>query len=100
MNAKGGYVYIVSNHTRTVLYIGVTSDLYSRIYQHKEGEGSVFTKKYKCKYLLYYQFFEDMDSAINIENQMKKWKRAWKENLIKEFNPDCKDLFEEVFDCR
>ena len=54
MVAKGGYVYIVSNKSRTVLYIGVTSDLYGRIFQHKELKGSVFTSKYKCVDLVYY----------------------------------------------
>ena len=100
MNAKGGYVYIVSNYTRSVLYIGVTSDLYARIYQHRNDDGSIFTKRYNCKYLLHYQFFSDIASAIKKEKQMKKWKRAWKDNLIHEFNPDKKDLFEEIYDCR
>jgi putative endonuclease len=100
MNAKGGYVYMVSNHTRSVLYIGVTSDLYTRVYQHKNGEGSIFTKRYNCKDLVYYQLFSDTESAIKKEKQMKKWKRDWKDNLIHEFNPDKRDLFEEVFDCR
>tara|TARA_R110001592_G_scaffold271645_3_gene538194 strand:- start:2147 stop:2422 length:276 start_codon:yes stop_codon:yes gene_type:complete len=64
MTGKGGYIYIVSNKTRTVLYIGVTSDLANRVFQHKEGKGSQFTSKYNCKDLLYYEFFDSIDEAI------------------------------------
>lgn len=60
MRAKGGYIYIVSNKNRTVLYIGVTSDLYQRIWQHKNGMGSVFTNKYNCTDILYYEFFSQL----------------------------------------
>ena len=98
MLAKGGYIYIVSNITRTVLYIGVTSNLYARIYQHKNNEGTVFTKKYKCIDLLYFEFYDSIEGAILREKQLKKWKREWKENLIKSFNPDKLDLFDSVSD--
>ena len=98
MTAKGGYVYIVSNKNRTTLYTGVTSNLYNRIYEHKNGEGSVFTKKYNCTDLLYYEFFEDIESAIEKEKKMKKWKRVYKENVINDLNPDWKDLYEEIED--
>jgi len=96
MNAKGGYVYIVSNRRRNVIYVGVTSDLHSRIYQHKNGIGSEFTKKYKCVDLVYYQFFDRIESAIEREKKIKKWNRAWKDKLIGDFNPDLRDLFSEV----
>jgi putative endonuclease len=98
MIAKGGYIYIVSNTKRTVLYIGVTSNLYARAYQHKNNEGTVFTKKYKCTDLLYFEFYDSIEGAILREKQLKKWKREWKDNLIKTFNPDLKDLFESVSD--
>ncbi len=100
MNEKGGYIYFVSNKTRTVLYIGVTSDLSSRIYQHKNGEGSGFTKKYNCTDLVYFEFFEDIESAIEREKNIKKWKRSWKDRLIKKMNPTLKDLYNEVIDFR
>ena len=96
MIGKKGYVYIVSNFTHSTIYIGVTSKLYSRIHQHKIGEGSVFTKKHNCKELLYYEVFDDISSAITREKQMKKWKREWKDRLIQEFNPDYNDLFNQV----
>jgi putative endonuclease len=98
MIAKGGYVYIVSNTLRTVLYIGVTSNLYSRIYEHKSGEGSKFTSKYNCTDLIYFEFYESIEEAIEREKQLKKWKRVWKENLIKKMNPMLKDLFKDIED--
>lgn len=94
--AKGGYVYILTNKNRTVLYIGVTSNLYSRVYQHKNQEGSQFTKKYNCKFLIYYEFHDRIESAIQREKQLKKWKRHWKDELILSFNPEKKDLFPEI----
>ena len=96
MKSKGGYVYIVSNKKRSVLYIGVTSNLHSRIYEHKSGNGSQFTKKYKCTDLLYYQFYNSIEEAIIREKQLKKWKRAWKDELIQEFNPEKRDLFDQI----
>jgi putative endonuclease len=98
MRGKGGYVYIVSNKHRTVLYIGVTSNLYQRIYQHKFEYGSVFTKRYNCTDLVYYELFSDIVSAIAREKQLKKWKRSYKDELIKQFNPSLKDLFEDIED--
>ncbi|MEQ8713824.1 MAG: GIY-YIG nuclease family protein [Cyclobacteriaceae bacterium] len=98
--AKGGYTYIVSNARRTTLYIGVTSNLYHRIYQHKHGYGSSFTSQYNCTDLVYYEFFELIEAAIDRENQLKKWKRSYKDNLIASFNPEWRDLFDEVQDCQ
>jgi len=96
MTGKGGYIYIISNKNRTVLYIGVTSDLYNRISEHKELKGSVFAAKYNCVDLLYYEFYEAIDIAIDREKQLKKWKRVWKDELIKKFNPNSRDLYEDV----
>ncbi len=89
---KKGYIYIVSNQLKTVLYIGVTSNLEERIFQHKNDEGCKFSKKYKCKYLLYCEEFENITDAINREKQLKRWHKDWKWNLIKSVNPDLKDL--------
>ncbi|MEM7550191.1 MAG: GIY-YIG nuclease family protein [Bacteroidota bacterium] len=98
MRPKGGYVYIVSNKTRTVLYIGVTSDLYNRAYEHKNGQGSKFTKTYKCIDLVYYEFFGSIEEAIHREKRIKKYNRAWKGELIRKHNPELRDLFDEVED--
>ena len=94
--AKGGYIYIMSNKHQTVFYIGVTADLNTRVWQHKKGEGSKFTKKYNCTTLMYYEFFDAIETAIALEKQLKKWKRAWKEALILKFNPDMRDLSDEI----
>ncbi|GAA5024550.1 endonuclease [Marivirga lumbricoides] len=96
MGAKGGYVYIVSNVTRSTLYIGITSNLAERSYQHKFEEGSEFTKKYHCSDLIYYEFFESIEEAIEREKVLKKWNRQWKIDLIREQNPLFKDLYDEV----
>ena len=86
----------MSNKTRSVLYIGITSNLEERVYQHKQGEGSNFTKRYKCHFLVYHEFHQDIMAAIEREKQMKKWKRQWKDNLIKSVNPGLKDLSNEI----
>lgn len=96
--AKGGYVYIVSNKARTVLYTGVTSNLYNRIYEHKNGHGSAFSRKYQCTDLLYCEFHPSIEEAINREKQLKNWKREWKETLIKSSNPKLKDLYDSSED--
>lgn len=96
--AKGGYVYIVSNKIRTTLYIGVTSNLSARSWEHKNGSGSIFTSKYNCTDLIYYEFYETIEEAIEREKRLKKWKRDWKETLINGFNPGMLDLYEQVVD--
>ncbi len=93
---KEGFVYILSNVQRTVLYTGVTSDLVNRVYNHKKGSGSVFTSKYKVYLLLYYEAHQNMYQAIRREKQIKKWKREWKLNLIKSINPELEDLWSKV----
>ncbi len=96
MIAKGGYIYFVSNKSRTVLYLGVTANLYTRIWQHKNNQGSAFTKKYKCHDLLYYEFYDSIEAAIQREKQLKKWRRSWKDEMIQKFNPRWEDLFSKV----
>lgn len=88
---KGGYIYIMSNKSRVVLYIGVTSDLETRVYQHKNGIGSKFTSKYRCYDLIYYEVFNHIESAIAREKVLKRWNRRWKEELITSFNPQLRD---------
>ncbi len=89
---RQSHVYIMSNYTRTVFYIGVTSNIMNRVLDHKKGSGSVFTSKYNTKYLVYYELFYDIRDAINREKQLKRWHRDWKINLIKSVNPEMKDL--------
>ena len=78
------------------LYIGVTSDLPGRVWQHKEGVTDGFKKKYGCKTLVWYGVFDRIDDAIRREKQMKEWQRAWKLRVIEEVNPDWDDLFETL----
>ncbi len=89
------YVYIVGSKSLT-LYIGVTSNLAKRVYQHRKGFVSGFTKKYNVKELLYYEVFEGADEAIKREKQLKNWHREWKLNLIKSKNPSFEDLYKEI----
>lgn len=93
---KGGYVYIMSNKNHSSFYIGVTSDIKTRIADHKNGVGSKFTSKYNLNELLYYEEFPDIYQAIDREKQLKNWHRQWKINLIKSANPEMKDLYWET----
>jgi len=88
-----GYTYILSSTTGT-LYIGVTSDLYTRIQQHRQGTFEGFSKTYGCTRLLYYEQFVDIRAAIAREKQLKGWRREKKLNLIRISNPNFKDLAE------
>jgi len=89
---KPGYVYIMSNQYRTTFYIGVTSNLDGRVWEHINNQGSAFVKKYKLYDLVYFEYFERITDAINREKQLKNWHRDWKINLIKSENPEMKDL--------
>ena len=93
---KRGYVYILSNYTRTTFYIGVTSNLGERVQEHISGEGSVFTRKYNLKYLVYMEEFVTIQDAIAREKQLKNWHREWKIKLIKSVNPEMRDLTNEI----
>jgi putative endonuclease len=93
---KGSYIYILSNKNKTVLYIGVTSNLIHRIKDHKNSEASGFTKRYNVNQLVYFEEFIDINQAIKREKQLKKWDREWKWDLIKELNPNLIDLYEDL----
>ncbi len=93
---KNGYVYIVTNKPFGTLYIGVTSNLIKRIWEHKEKRIEGFTKRYGLDLLVYYEMHEQIESAINREKQMKEWNRNWKLRQIMEMNPDWKDLYNEI----
>ena len=85
-------VYIMTNYSETTLYIGVTINLQKRVWEHKNKVVEGFTKKYNVDKLVYYELTDSIESAINREKQLKRWHRQWKINLIKEMNPDFKDL--------
>ncbi len=91
------YVYILSNKTRTVLYIGMTNDLERRMLEHKTGHGSTFCKKYKVTDLLYYEEYPSIVDAITREKQLKNWHREWKWNLIKKENKNLQDISKDWF---
>ncbi len=86
------YVYILSNYTNSTLYIGVTNDLKRRIYEHKNKLISGFSSKYNVNKLVYFEETTDIKSAIQREKNLKKWKREWKDELIKKNNPSFYDL--------
>lgn len=91
-----GHVYMMSNKYRTTFYIGVTSDLRHRVWQHINGEGSLFVKRYKLNDLVYHEYFARIGDAIDREKQLKNWHNDWKVNLIKSVNPEMKDLKGEL----
>jgi len=90
------YVYILASKRNGTLYIGLTNDLVRRIYEHKNNLIAGFTKKYNVHTLVYYEPHNDIESAIQREKQLKKWKRVWKINLIEKENPDWRDLYEDL----
>ncbi len=96
MSQRHPAVYILASQPNGTLYVGVTSNLNRRIWQHKTGELEGFTKKHKVHRLVYYEFLNTMPAAIQREKTIKKWRRAWKVALIEERNPDCLDLYEEL----
>jgi putative endonuclease len=93
---KDPCVYILASKRNGTLYTGVTSDLYDRMLQHKQGLIDGFTKKYGVTRLVYYEMHDDMLTAIRRETQLKGWKRAWKIRLIEQMNPEWVDLFDEA----
>jgi putative endonuclease len=94
---KSGYVYILTNRRNGTLYIGVTSDLPKRIYEHRVGAVAGFTRRYGCKMLVWYEAFDDLETARQRELQLKEWHRAWKLWLIDQMNPDWSDLYDSLF---
>ena len=93
----GGYVYIMCSLNNSTLYTGVTSNLPSRVYQHKmKMHPNSFTAKYNCIKLVYYQRFETIMEAITEEKRIKGGSRKQKETLINSMNPEWKDLYEQV----
>lgn len=93
MGQKQYYIYILSNFTRTVIYIGVTNNLLRRVWEHKNDLVKGFTQRYKVHYLVYYEVIAGPQEAIEREKQIKSWSRKRKNNLIVQYNPKLEDLF-------
>jgi putative endonuclease len=89
-------VYIMASKPNGTLYVGVTSDLVKRVWEHKNDSMDGFTKRYSVHHLVYYELHDDMLSAISREKQLKKWNRAWKLELIETQNPDWNDLWKDM----
>jgi putative endonuclease len=88
-----GYVYLMASQPNGTIYLGVTSNIAQRAYQHREGMVEGFSKKYGCTLLVWYEQHDDIQDARVREYQMKKWRRDWKVALIVERNPQWVDLF-------
>ena len=93
---KSGYVYIVASGRNGTVYIGSTSDLVKRAWEHRSGAVAGFTRKHGCKMLVWYEAYGDIELAIQREKQMKEWNRLWKLRVIEETNPEWKDLYESL----
>ena len=95
INEHQGFVYLMTNRRNNVIYAGVTSDLKKRVYEHKEKLVEGFTKKYRVEKLVYYEVFEDIETAILREKQTKAGSRRKKLELITSMNPSFRDLYDE-----
>ena len=93
---KSYFIYILTNYDETTFYVGVTSNLQKRIWQHKNKFVKGFTQKYNLNKLVYFEQTNSIETALNREKQLKRWHRDWKINLIKEFNSTFKDLYEDI----
>ena len=91
------YVYILANWNNKVLYTGVTGNLQRRIYEHKNKFADGFTNKYNVDKLVYYDSTDDVREAIKREKEIKGWKRIKKDDLVSEFNPEWRDLSEDIY---
>ena len=96
MNEKYFYVYILTNKMYGTFYVGVTSDLSRRIWEHKKGFYEGFSKKYDLKNLVYYEVHDNAEAAIWREKRLKRWDRKWKIELIQKQNPDWNNLYESL----
>ena len=94
--SKQPCVYLLASGRNGTLYVGVTSNLVKRVWEHKNHVVDGFTKRYQVDRLVWYEVHETMGSAIQREKAIKEWQRAWKLRLIEEFNPDWADLYETL----
>ena len=96
INVHQYWIYIMSNKTRSVLYIGITNDLYRRYCEHKNGTIKGFTEKYKCNFLVHYEEYNMVEDAIAREKELKGWSREKKDKLIAKDNPRMVDLAKDL----
>ena len=94
---KSGYVYIMASARNGTIYIGATSDLAKRVWEHRNGAIPGFTRDNGCKLLVWFEAHDDIQQARQRELQMKKWKRLWKLSTIEAMNPDWRDLYPKLF---
>ena len=90
------YVYILANERNGTLYVGITNNIARRIHEHKSGAIEGFTKRHGTKRLFHIEAFETALEAIAREKKLKRWRRAWKLNLIEESNPEWRDLYDDL----
>jgi len=90
--SKEYYVYIVASGKNGTIYVGVTNNIQRRLWEHKNNIVNSFTSEYKVKILVYYEIYEDINTAISREKQLKKWNRKWKTDLIEKNNYEWNDL--------
>ena len=90
---SAAFVYILASRRNGTLYIGVTNNLALRVYEHREGRGSAFTRRYGVKFLVWYEPHDSIAEAIQRETSLKHWPRKWKLDLIERMNPDWVDLY-------
>jgi putative endonuclease len=93
---KSYYVYIMASKKNGVLYVGMTSDIKRRVYEHKNGLADGFTKKYFAHKLVYFESTADPNAAIAREKQLKRWRRQWKIDLIERENPEWRDIHDDL----
>lgn len=90
------FTYILASRSGKAIYIGATNDLRKRVAQHRSGQGSAHTAKYNIHRLVYFETHDSADAALQREHKLKRWKRAWKDQLIQELNPNWTDLVMEI----
>jgi putative endonuclease len=90
------YVYVLSSRKNGTLYIGITNDIARRVWEHRQGTGSRFVKRYGITRLVYLEPHDDIERAIQREKTMKEWSRAWKVRLIEKDNPEWEDLYDRM----
>jgi len=93
---KRGYVYLLASRRNGTLYVGVTSDLIRRVWQHRTAAVDGFSSRYHTTILVYFEIYDDIATAIAREKAIKKWRRQWKLDLIEKHNPDWRDLYPDV----
>ena len=96
MTEKRCYVYILAKGRNSTFYVGMTSNLPKRVWEHKNEVVDSFTQKYDIKNLVYYEIYADAENAIKREKRLKKWNRTWKMRIIEQMNPEWNDLYESV----